>query len=67
MSLVRMLMEEFDCSLDAVDEVSVISNVTCYLVTAFEVCLIFYFYNVNCVNHPVYICICTPMCTTHTC
>ena len=35
MSLVRMLMEEFDCSVDEVDEVSVISNVRCYPVTAF--------------------------------
>ena len=34
-SLVRMLMEEFDCSLDEVGEVSMISNVRCYLVTAF--------------------------------
>ena len=34
-SLVRMLMEEFDCSVNEVDEVSVISNVRCYLVTAF--------------------------------
>ena len=30
-------MDEFDCSLDVVDEVSVTSNVRCYLVTACEV------------------------------
>ena len=36
-------MEEFDCSLDEVNEVSVISNVRCYLVTAFKVCLILFF------------------------
>ena len=34
-SLVRMLMEEFDCLLDEVNEVSVISNSRCYTVTAF--------------------------------
>ena len=42
MSLVRMLMEEFDCSLDEMNKVSVISNVRCYLVTAFEVCLVYF-------------------------
>ena len=30
-------------------------------------CLILFFFNVNYVNHPVYICICATMCTTHTC
>ena len=34
-SLVRMLTEEFDRSLDEVNEVSVISNMRCYLVAAF--------------------------------
>ena len=43
MSLVRMLMKEFHCLLDEVNEVSVISNVRCYLVTASYVCLILFF------------------------
>ena len=38
--LVRMLLENFGSSLDEVDDVSVLSNVRCYLVMASEVRLV---------------------------